>query len=74
LISDSGPRFKTIVETSLYYQKTKETIQKRIYQDFDEMQEFVKKFEKCRKISEFDTTFDFEEFRASCSDVEIIKK
>jgi hypothetical protein len=38
------------------------------------MQEFVKKFEKCRKINEFDATFDFEEFRSACSDVDIIKK
>lgn len=74
LISDSGPRFKSIVENSIYYQITKETIQKRIIQDFDDMQTFVSKFELCREVNDFDTTFDFDEFKAAVSDTETIKK
>lgn len=73
LISDSGPRFRSIVEQSFSFQTTKETIQKRIVQDFESLQNFVSKFEQCRDIHDFDTHFDFEEFQAQHSDLESIK-
>lgn len=73
LISDSGPRFKSIVESSLTYIATKETIQKRIIQDFDDLQVVVNKFENCREVNDFDTSFDFEEFKADNSELETIK-
>lgn len=38
------------------------------------MQTFVSKFEFCREVNDFDTTFDFDEFKASVSDTETIKK
>ena len=63
LISDSGPRFKSIVEGSLNYQATCETIQQRIMLDFEELQVVVNKFENCRDVNDFDLTFDFDEFK-----------
>lgn len=43
-------------------------------QDFDILEQFVSKFERCREINEFEMKFDFEEFKASNQDVESIKK
>mmetsp|Transcript_11712 Transcript_11712/g.17850 ORF Transcript_11712/g.17850 Transcript_11712/m.17850 type:complete len:417 (-) Transcript_11712:9814-11064(-) len=74
LISDSGPRFRAIVEGSEAYATSKATIQARISQDFDELQKDVAKYEKCREIDEFDREFVFEEWKQQHSDLESIKK
>ena len=38
------------------------------------MQNFVSKFEKCRDIHNFDQEFDFERFKQTTEDTEIIKQ
>lgn len=74
LISDSGPRFRAIVEGSVAYRTSKATIQRRIIQDFEYLQGTVDKFKQCRDINDFDQTFVFETFRAEHSDLESIKE
>lgn len=73
LISDSGPRFRAIVEGSEAYSSSKATIQARISQDFDELQTVVNKFKECRVVDDFDRTFNFDEWKAEHSDLESIK-
>ena len=38
------------------------------------MQNFVSKFEKCRDIHNFDQEFDFERFKQTTEDTEVIKQ
>jgi hypothetical protein len=73
LISDSGPRFRTIVEQSEQYQTSKQAISKRISDDFEELQVIVNAFETCREVDEFERTFDFEVWSREHTDVESIK-
>ena len=73
LISDSGPRFRAIVEGSEAYASSKATIQARISQDFDELQQVVNKFSACRVVDDFDRTFNFDEWKAEHADLESIK-
>jgi hypothetical protein len=73
LISDSGPRFRSIVEGSEAYKTSKTQITKRINDDFDHLQEVVSAFENCRDVDNFDKTFEFEVWSKDLSDVEIIK-
>ena len=73
LISDSGPKFKQIVETSFTYIASKEAIQQRIDADFRELMPDVNKIENCRDVSEFEQNFDFEEFKQEHSDLETIR-
>ena len=54
LISDSGPRFRAIVERSEDYSEVKATIQARISQDFGDLQIAVDKFAACREVDDFD--------------------
>lgn len=73
LISDSGPKFKTIVENSFTYHASKEAITARIEMDFRELHQEVQKIENCRDVHDFEQSFDFEEFKSQHSDVETIK-
>jgi dynein heavy chain len=73
LISDSGPRFRAIVEDSRAYATSKATIQRRIIQDFEHLQRAVEKCEQCADVNAFDQTFVFEDFKAEHSDLESIK-
>jgi len=73
LISDSGPRFRAIVEGSFAYATSKATIQNRIVQDFAHLKRKVDKCEQCADINAFDQTFVFEDFQAEHSDLESIK-
>ena len=73
LISDSGPKFKVIVEQSFQYQASKEAIQQKIDMDFKELMPQVNRIEMCRDINDFDQTFDFDEFKSTYSDLETIK-
>lgn len=73
LISDSGPRFRAIVEDSEAYSTSKTTIQRRIALDFEELQQIVKKFEACRVVDDFDRDFVFEEWKKDHSDHEAIR-
>ena len=70
LISDSGPRFRTIVEQSEQYQDSKAAISKRINDDFEELQAIVNSFEACREVDDFDRTFDFEVWSKEHADVD----
>ena len=73
LISDSGPRFRHIVDRSCAYQQSKATIQRRIIQDFEWLQGTVDKFKQCRDVNDFDQHFSFEQFKEEHSDLESIK-
>lgn len=73
LISDSGPRFRAIVEDSEAYSTSKTTIQRRIALDFDELQQVVKKFEACRIVDDFDRDFVFEVWKGEHADHEDIR-
>jgi len=42
---------------------TKSKIQTTISQNFEELQQVVNNYEKCRKVNEFVKTFDFEEWK-----------
>lgn len=74
LISDSGPRFKTIVEQSEAYEASKSAIKKKINDDFDELQVIVNGFEVCRDVDKFDREFDFDQWCKDNTDVESIKQ
>lgn len=58
-ISDSGPRFRTIVEQSEAYADAKKAIMDRIAKDFDELQALVDKYEACRAVDNFQKNFNF---------------
>lgn len=73
LISDSGPRFRAIVERSEDYGNSKSTIQARISQDFDDLQIAVDKFSACRDVDDFDRTFVFLDWKETHSDMESIR-
>ena len=62
LESDTAPKFKGIVDDSFAFQATESMIKQRIQQDFHDLQQAVNKFEECRKVHEFHTTIDFNEF------------
>jgi hypothetical protein len=63
LNTDSAPRFQLIVESSYVYQTAAKNIQTRLNDDFGELEERTKIFEKCRKVHEFALTFNFEDFK-----------
>jgi len=73
LITDSGPRFKTIVEESDDYKETRAKITERIQKDFSYIEEKSKALKNCSKIHEFDQTFDFQAFKAQNSSLEEVK-
>lgn len=73
LISDSGPRFRAIVEGSVAYRNSKHAIQKKIVQDFKALEENVENFKDCKCINDFDQTFNFDDFKAEHADLESIK-
>jgi hypothetical protein len=64
LISDSGPRFRVIVEGSLAYQTTKVTITKRLIADFEHLSAAVEKCGECRDVNDFEQGFVFDDFKA----------
>jgi hypothetical protein len=73
LISDSGPRFRSIVEESEAYSTTKATIQGHISQHFDDLSNAVKRFEACRDINAYQKDFNFEVWKKDHTDHEDIK-
>ena len=73
LISDSGPRFRSIVEESEAYQSSKVQIQGHISNDFDELSNLVKRFDTCREVDDFERTFNFDEWKENTTDHEDIK-
>lgn len=74
LITDSGPRFKTIVEESQVYRNVKSQIQGRIQTDFAHIEDRSKNFKSCRDIHEFDNVHDFEKWKAENPDLEAVKQ
>ena len=75
LITDTTPRFGTIVEHSYRYKMTKKAIEDHLSEDFAYLEEETKKFQNCRKVHEFEQTFRFEDFQreANSSELETIK-
>jgi hypothetical protein len=73
LITDSGPRFRTIVDESFKYSQVRKTIQERMSQDFAWIEEKSKNFKQCRDVNEFDLTFNFETFKEEHEDLESIR-
>lgn len=63
MITDSGPRFRQIVDESYNYKATKETIQNRISSDFQIIEQRTEKIKDCAEIYIFDQEFDFESFK-----------
>ena len=74
LVSDTAPKFKGIVDDSFAFQATESMIKQRIQQDFRDLQQAVNKFEECRKVHEFHTTFDFNEFAQANYELPRIKE
>jgi hypothetical protein len=64
LISDSGPRFRTIVEGSVAYRESKKAIRERLLKDFELLEGEVKSCLECKDINKFDHEFDFDKFKA----------
>jgi DNA repair exonuclease SbcCD ATPase subunit len=73
LISDSGPKFRVIVDNSFAYKTSRATISKRIKSDFSVLEAAVAKMTSCKDVNDFDQTFDFDAFKAEHSDLESIK-
>ena len=73
LITDSGPRFRTIVDESFKYSQVRKTIQERMAQDFAWIEDKSKNFKHCRDVNEFDLTFNFETFKEEHEDLESIR-
>ena len=71
LASDT-PNFKMIVRDSTDYTTTHSVIKQRFSEDFDYLMNFVKKFELCREVNDFDQNFDFEDFKKDHNDIESI--
>jgi hypothetical protein len=74
LISDSGPRFRAIVERSEDYTDAKAQIQARISNDFDDLQVAVDKFSACRDVDDFDRDFVFQDWKELHSDLDSIRE
>ena len=60
LISDSGPKFRLIVDNSYAYKTSRAMIQMRIKQDFETLDKAVEKMAGCKDVNDFDQNFDFE--------------
>lgn len=75
LITDTTPRFGTIVENSYLYKITKKSIDETLAKNFNEIEIETQKFQQCRKVHEFEQTFRFEDFQreANSSELEVIK-
>ncbi len=74
LISDTVPRFKSIVAESFQYRMSKETIQKKIIQDLDDLHKQVSRYEECREVNNYETTYSFPEFRDAGHGLDRIKE
>lgn len=64
LISEGGPKFRTIVEGSAAYSESKKAIRDRLVKDFELLEVEVKSCLECKAINKFDHEFDFEKFKA----------
>jgi hypothetical protein len=74
LITDSGPRFRSIVGDSEKYDSVTKKIKERMRSDFEHIEEKTKQFSMCRDINKFDQDFDFEQFKQENKDLEPIKE
>jgi hypothetical protein len=73
LITDSGPRFRTIVDESDKYKDVRKEIAERLQLDFSHIEEKTKVFKTCIDIYNFSETFNFEEFKEQNQDLEQVK-
>lgn len=73
LITDSGPRFRTIVDQSEKYARTIAKITERMVIDFAFIEDKTKIFRQCREINQFDLEFSFEQFKEESADLEKVK-
>jgi hypothetical protein len=73
-MTDTAPRFRTIVESSAAYQNMNMAILDCLEKDFQVIEKQAVKAESCRDIYHFSITFNFEDFKAENPDMERIKK
>lgn len=75
LITDTAPRFSSIVEKSYTYKMIQKSIEDHLADDFSFLEEETKKFEECRSVHQFEQTWKFEDFIAdeNAEDLETIK-
>lgn len=73
-MTDTAPRFRTIIEASYNYTMIRQQILDQLDKDFTALEKQAKKAEECRDIYHFMITFDFEEnFKADKPSIERIK-
>lgn len=73
LITDSGIRFRTVVDESQKYKSTVEFINARMATDFAHIEEKTKSFKFCSEINKFDLDFEFEKWKEN-ADLEKVKE
>ena len=61
LMTDTAPRFRTIVDASFAYTSIRDRILTQLEEDFNTIENKAKKAEECRDIYKFMISFDFEE-------------
>lgn len=61
-MTDSGPKFTTIVDMSYEYSTKTRTILDTLQEDFEKLEELSKKWEDCRDIHEFEDSQEKDEF------------
>lgn len=74
IVSDSGPRFREIVDDSEDYKLIKNKITQKFIDDFAQLHRDAAKFEDCRIVSDFFTTFNFQEFKRANHDLHTIQE
>ena len=74
LVSNSGLKFKDIVDNSEAYNETKVKIQQKFRDDFEKLHKDVAKFEECRVVRIFETKFDFNEFKKANHNLDTIQE
>lgn len=75
LMTDTAPRFRSIVDHSFAYTTIRDQIISQLDQDFSLLEKQAKKAEECRDIYKFMITFDFEEdFKSTKPTIDSIKQ
>lgn len=73
-MTDTAPRFQTIVGKSFKYEKIKQQIIDQLETDFTALEKQAKKAEACRGIYEFMIKFNFEDdFQSKKPNIKMIQ-
>jgi hypothetical protein len=64
-MTDTAPRFRTVVDNSFAYTNIRERILSQLDEDFNTIENKAKKAEECRDIYKFMISFQFEDFKAT---------